>query len=270
MPRTLSRRSLAPALAALVALPFAATGAPAAKPVADATSGTVVVFAAASLKTALDRIGDSWTSATGHRVTFSYASSGALARQIESGAPADIFASANVEWMDYLAGRALIRPETRVSLLGNALVLVAPRDSTIAIGIAPGFGLAAALGDGRLAVGIPGTVPAGTYAKAALISLGVWDAVKPKLAGALSVRAALAFVARGEASLGIVYATDAKAEPSVRIVATFPPESHPPIEYPFALTAASSNPAAMAFLAYLRSPAAAEVFKAEGFKFVAG
>ena len=262
-------RALAAAVAILLSLQPAASQVPRTQPVDGEPQRPVVVFAAASLKTALDRIGSEWRSSTGRQVTFSYASSGALARQIESGAHADIFASADVAWMDYLSGRGLIRNSTRVSLLGNRLVLVSPRDAAVMLEIAPGFALAAALGGGRLAIGDPAIVPAGAYAKAALIRLGVWQSVSMKMAGASNVRAALAFVARGEAPLGIVYATDAHAEPAVKVVATFPPDSHPPIIYPFALTAGSGNPAAAAFMAFLSTPAAKTVFTAEGFTMVA-
>lgn len=227
----------------------------------------VVVFAAASLRTALENIGAMWASESGHKVTFSFAASSALARQIEQGSPADIFASADLKWMDYAAEKGLIRPETRVSLLGNTLVLVAPVESTSTLKIGMGFALAEALGDGRLAMGEPKTVPAGTYGWAALKALGVWDEVAPKVAGTENVRAALAFVARGEVPFGIVYGTDAKSEPKVRVVDTFPADTHPPIVYPFALTAASANANASAFLGFLTgSPAARAAFEAEGFR----
>lgn len=232
---------------------------------AVASVDTVIVFAAASLKTALDAIGARWTAATGNKVTISYAASGALARQLENGAPADVFASADETWMDYAASKSLIQPASRRALLGNRLVLIAPADApSSSLAIAKGFDLAAALGDGKLAMGVPGTVPAGTYAKAALTSLGVWDAVAPKVAGAESVRLALAYVARGEARLGIVYETDAMSEPKVKIIGAFPADSHRPIVYPVALTA-GARPAAAAFLAYLASPEAAAIFTHDGF-----
>ena len=230
-----------------------------------ANNDTVVVFAAASLKTALDATGRQWTAATGKKVTFSYAASGALAKQIENGAPADLFASADIKWMDYAADKKLIVPESRISVLGNTLVLIAPTGSTSDLQIAKGFKLSEALGDRRLATGDPKSVPAGAYAKAALSSLGVWDFVASKIAGAESVRGALAFVARGEAPFGIVYRTDATNEPKVRVLDTFPSDSHPPIVYPFALTTTSKNPAAADFLAFLKTPAAAKVFITEGF-----
>jgi molybdate transport system substrate-binding protein len=230
-----------------------------------ASSDTVVVFAAASLKTALDAAGKQWTAATGKKIVFSYAASGALAKQIENGAPADLFASADLKWMDYAAEKKLIVPESRTPLLGNTLVLIAPKDQASDLKIAKGFKLAEALGDSRLATGDPKSVPAGMYTQTALTSLGVWEAVGPKIAGADNVRGALAFVARGEARFGIVYRTDAISEPKVRVVDTFPSDSHPPIIYPFALTTTSKNPAAADFLAFLKTPAAAKVFETEGF-----
>jgi len=198
-------------------------------------------------------------------VTFSYAASGPLAKQIENGAPADLFVSADVKWMDYAADKKLIKVESRESLLGNKLVLIAPKDVTADLAISQGFKLAEAIGESKLATGDPKSVPAGAYAQAALTALGVWDAVSPKVAGTESVRAALAFVARGEAKFGIVYETDAKAEPKVKIVGTFPEGSHPPIVYPFALTATSKNPAAVEFLTFLKGADAAKLFEAAGF-----
>lgn len=251
---TLTRRLAALALACFLALPAAVRA-----------EGPVVVFAAASLQTALNAIAADWTAATGKKATFSYAASSALAKQIESGAPADIFASADLRWMDYAEEKGLLKPGTRRTLLGNDLMLIAPAASDVALTPAPGFPLAAALGDGRLAMGVPDSVPAGTYAREALTNLGVWDAVAPKMAGAENVRAALALVARGEAPLGIVYRSDAAAEPAVRIVAAFPAGSHAEIVYPFAITAASTNPDAAAFLDHLASPAARAVFAAQGF-----
>lgn len=225
----------------------------------------ILFFAAASLQTALDAIAAEWQRDTGKTVTFSYAASSALARQLESGAPADLFASADLAWMDWAEQRKLIDPASRTSLLGNTLVLISARDDAAAVRIAPGFGLAAAIGNSRLATGNPQGVPVGRYAQAALTSLGVWDQVRERIAGTENVRAALAFVARGEARFGIVYKTDAQTEPRVRIVDTFPATTHPPIVYPFARTAASTNPAARDFLAYLASPAAARIFEHEGF-----
>jgi len=231
----------------------------------EASTKSVVVFAAASLKNALDGIAKDWEAKTGNKATLAFAASSAAAKQIESGAPADLFISADLKWMDWLAERKLIDPASRKSLLGNALVLIAPADATASLKIEKGFKLAEALGDGRLAMGEPKSVPAGIYGQAALASLGVWDQVSAKVAGAENVRAALAFVARGEAPLGIVYATDAKSEPKVKVVDTFPADSHPPIIYPAALTTSSANPEAKAFLAFLSSPDATKLFEAEGF-----
>ncbi len=224
----------------------------------------VLVFAAASLKTALDAIAVAWRRETGQEATISYAASPTLAKQIESGAPADMFISADLDWMNYLEQHKLIDPETRIDLLGNSLVLIAPADSAARATIATGFPLAALLGDGRLAIADPASVPAGKYGRVALERLGVWSSVEHRIAAAENVRAALLLVARGEAPLGIVYQTDATAEPGVRIVDTFPPDSHPPIVYPMALTRAA-GPEARAFAAYLRGPTACALFEAQGF-----
>ncbi|MCZ8261355.1 MAG: molybdate ABC transporter substrate-binding protein [Beijerinckiaceae bacterium] len=227
----------------------------------------ILVFAAASLQTALHAIAAEWRKTGGNRVTFSYAASSALARQLEQGAPADLFASADLDWMDWAQQRNLIRPESRKTLLENSLVLIEPTDRpATALRIAPGFTLAEALGDGRLATGNVQSVPVGRYAQQALTRLGVWEAVGPRIAGTENVRAALALVARGEARFGIVYATDAKAEPRVRIVDTFPTGSHAPIHYPFALASGTPHPQAKSFLDYLSSPAAIRIFEAEGFR----
>lgn len=226
----------------------------------------LVVFAAASLQTALTAIASDWQRETGKRVTFSFAASSALARQLDQGAPADLFASADLDWMDFAEQRRLIRAGTRRTLLGNSLVLIEPvseTPSTLAIG--PGFPLAAAIGSSRLATGNVQSVPVGRYAQATLTALGVWPEVAPRIAGGDNVRAALALVARGEARFGIVYATDARTEPRVRVVGTFPAASHPHIAYPVAVTAASTHPDAAALLAYLASPAAIRIFEAEGF-----
>lgn len=225
----------------------------------------ILFFAAASLQTALNAIGAEWQRETGKKVTFSYAASSALARQMESGAPADLFASADLKWMDWAQEKKLIKPETRKNLLGNTLVLIAAADSKDELKIAPGFPLATAIGDSRLAMGKPDVVPAGTYGKAALTALGIWAQVEPRVAAAESVRAALAFVAKGEAKYGIVYKTDANAEKAVRVVGAFPAGTHQPIVYPFAVTATSANPDAAAFLNYLSSPVAIRIFEAEGF-----
>jgi molybdate transport system substrate-binding protein len=229
-----------------------------------------IVFAAASLKDALDDAAALYKQQTGADVTLNYAGSSTLAKQIEQGAPADIFFSADTDWMDYLEERGLIDKDSRVTLLGNAIVLVVPKASDVTIKIAPGMPLAEVLGkDGHLAMANVDSVPAGRYGKAALEHLGVWDAVADKVVQADNVRAALAFVAAGEAPLGIVYATDAAAEPAVRIVDAFPADSHPPIRYPVALTASSQNPDAAAFLDFLTSDTARPAFEKQGFVLVA-
>jgi molybdate transport system substrate-binding protein len=228
------------------------------------SSGPVIVFAAASLKNALDDASAAWQKESGAEVKTSYAASSALAKQIEQDAPAQIFISADEDWMNYVAAKGLIKPESRAALLGNKLVLVAPKDSTVSLKLEPGADLAAALGAGRLAVGNVDSVPAGKYGKAALEKLGLWAGVSGKLAQAESVRAALLLVSRGEAALGIVYQTDAISDPNVRIVATFPADSHPPIVYPAALTT-KAGPAAAAFLDYIKSPKATPFFTAQGF-----
>lgn len=228
------------------------------------------VFAAASLKNALDDAIAQFETDTGKTVAASYAASSALARQIEQGAPADIFMSADLDWMDYLQEKNLIKSDSRVSLLGNRIVLVAPADSVAQVDIVEGFPLADLLGDGRLAMGDPGAVPAGKYGKAALEKLGLWPSVESKVAPAENVRAALALVARGEAPFGIVYATDAAAEKNVKVVGTFPEVTHPPIIYPVALTADSTNPDAPAFLAFLRSARAKPIFEKQGFTMIVG
>jgi molybdate transport system substrate-binding protein len=232
---------------------------------AAAQSGEVVVFAAASLKNALDEISAQWRQETGKKATLSYAASPALARQIEQGAPADLFISADLDWMDYLQQRNLIKTETRSNLLGNRIVLVAPQAANISVTIAPGFNLGGLLGAGRLAVADTAAVPAGKYGKATLEALGVWASVQDKLAQTENVRAALLLVSRGEAPLGIVYQTDAAADPNVRIVGVFPENTHPPIVYPVALTAGSKNTDAAALLTYLRSAKAKPLFEKQGF-----
>src|SRR6185437_4624073 len=208
------------------------------------------------------------TARTGIKVNASYAASSTLAKQIEQGAPADIFVSADLDWMNYAAARKTINEATRVNLLGNSLVLIAPKDSRIDhVTIAQGFDLAKLAGDGRIATGDVKAVPVGKYAKAALQKLGAWDAAAPKLAMAESVRAALTLVARGEAVLGIVYATDARVEPQVKIVGTFPADSHPAIIYPVAATNAA-GPGATDYLAFLHSQAAKTIFEKYGFTFL--
>jgi molybdate transport system substrate-binding protein len=236
---------------------------------APARADDVIVFAAASLKNALDQVVADYKISSGKTVTVSYSASSALAKQIEAAAPADIFFSADLDWMDYLAKKNLIASDTRKTLLGNELVLVAPKESTATVTIASGFGLAGLLGaDGRLAMANVDSVPAGKYGKAALTKLGVWDTVSARVVQADNVRAALAFVAKGEAPVGIVYATDAKAEPNVKVIGTLPADSHLPIVYPVALTTASTNPDARDFLAYLESDAARPAFIAQGFAIV--
>jgi molybdate transport system substrate-binding protein len=227
----------------------------------------VTVFAAASLKTALDAVSAAWLAETGNKAAISYAASSALARQIEQGAPADVFFSADLDWMNYLGERKLIDRASVTKLLGNDIVLIAPQGSTATAQIAPGFPLAALLGEGRLAMADVRSVPAGKYGKAALESLGVWPSVEDRLAQAENVRAALKLVATGEAPLGIVYRTDAEAEPAVRLVGVFPADSHPPVIHPVGRVTGSPNAeAASWFLAYLKSPAARDIFSRHGFK----
>ena len=234
-----------------------------------AAQETLTVFAAASMKNALDDADATFTRTSGVKVTASYAASSALAKQIEQGAPADVFISADLKWMDYVAGKNLIKPDTRVNLLGNRLVLIAPADSKIgSVKIGQGFDIAKLAGSGRIAVADVKAVPAGLYAKAALEKLGSWAAAEPKLAQAENVRATLAFVARGETPLGIVYETDAKIEPKVKIVGAFPADSHPPVTYPVAVTASSKNAATARYLAFLRSSAAKAIFEKYGFSFL--
>lgn len=253
------RMLLAGALACLASLGPADQG-------ARAQTRELVIFAAASMKNALDEAAANWVKESGRPAPkISYAASNVLAKQIESGAPADLFISADLDWMDYAAGKNLIKPETRVSLLGNRIVLVAARDSTVKVDLVPGIDLGAILGSSRLAMGNVDAVPAGKYGKAALEKLGAWDTVKDRVAQADNVRGALLLVSRGEAPIGIVYATDAAADPKVRIAATFPEDSHPPIVYPVAVTRESNHPDALAFLAYLRGPAAKPVFEKQGF-----
>src|SRR5713101_7338383 len=224
-----------------------------------------LVFAAASLKNALDEIAVQWQRESGKKVVISYAASNTLIKQIEQGAPADMFISADLDWMDYGQQKGLIKPDTRSNLLGNKIVLIAPKDSSLGVNIQPGFDLAALLKGGRLSMANVDAVPAGKYGKTALEKLGAWDGVKDKIAQADNVRAALLLVSRGEAPIGIVYQTDAASEPAVKIVGTFPEDSHPPVTYPIALTKTSTNPDARAFLSYIRSPAARPAFERQGF-----
>jgi molybdate transport system substrate-binding protein len=234
----------------------------------------VIVFAAASLKNALDDATANWTKDTGKTARISYAGSNALAKQIEAGAPADLFISADQAWMDYAEKAGTVTPGSRIDLLRNALVLIAPGPKTVGsdpqVALAPDLGatLTRMLGGGKLAMATIDAVPAGKYGKAALAKLGAWDSVKGQVAQAENVRAALLLVARGEAPLGIVYATDAAAEPNVHVVATFPSDSHPPIIYPAALIKESRNPDAATLLTYLRSPAARGAFERQGFTLV--
>ncbi|MGH6675576.1 MAG: molybdate ABC transporter substrate-binding protein [Xanthobacteraceae bacterium] len=229
------------------------------------TSSRLIVFAAASMQTALDAIAPLFAKQSGTTPAISYGSSGILAKQIEHGAPAEVFISANVKWMNELEARKLLAPGTRRDLLGNSLVLIEPADARLQLKIAPGFDLAGAADDGRIAVCTVESCPAGIYAKEALQKLGVWGAVQPKLAQGSNVRDALNLVARGEAKLGIVYLTDAKAEPRVKVVDVFPAASHSPIIYPAAIIAGSKNPAAAAFLDFLATPAAVKVLQDQGF-----
>jgi molybdate transport system substrate-binding protein len=224
----------------------------------------LIVFAAASLTDALQELGTDFGKSAGIAVKFSFAASSALARQIESGAPADVFLSADLEWMDYLQMHKLIQAGSRHDLLGNRLVLIAPAASKIALKIEPHFALADALGKGRLATGDPDSVPVGRYARAALTTLGVWSSVADRIVRAENVRAALAFVERGEVPLGIVYETDALVDRGVRIVDVFPADTHAPITYPIALPIGASADASR-FADYLRTPAADAVFVKYGF-----
>jgi molybdate transport system substrate-binding protein len=253
-------------VASVLVVVLAAAGVAGESSPASQAPPTLLVFAASSLQTVIDTMTPELQRGASVTLKTSYAASSALARQIESGAPADLFISADLEWMDYLQSRKAIKPDTRVNLAGNRLVLIAPAASTTVLPIGPRFGLASALGAGRLAVADPSAVPAGKYARAALEYLGVWTAVESRLAPAENVRAALLLVSRGETPLGIVYRTDALADRSVRIVDTFPAETHAPVVYPAAVTvAAPQASAASRVLAWLRSDAARRVFGAQGF-----
>ena len=235
---------------------------------ASAQERGLTVFAAASMKNALDDVNAAYTAKTGAKVIASYAASSVLAKQIDQGAPADIFLSADIDWMDYATKQKTIKADTRMNLLGNSIVLIAPKDSKIdKVTIAQGFDLAKLAGTGRIATGDVSSVPVGKYAKAALEKLGAWDAAARKFAMAESVRAALTLVARGEAVLGIVYATDAKVEPEVKIVGTFPADSHPPIIYTVAATT-SAGSGATDYLAFLHTQAAKAIFEKYGFTFL--
>ncbi|MGJ0507788.1 MAG: molybdate ABC transporter substrate-binding protein [Methylocystis sp.] len=246
-----------------LALAFGAAPVRAEAPAANAP--TVTVFAAASLKNALDAVSTAFKAKTGSELKISYAGSMALAKQIEAGAPADVFFSADETSMDYLAGKNLIQPGTRTPLLGNALVVVAPKSSKLQKLPFTTEAFAAAIGAGKIATGDVASVPVGKYAKAALDALGLWAVTEPNFAFTDNVRAALMFVAREEAPLGIVYLTDAKSEPKVKVVATFPASSHPPIVYPVALTSAAKGKAAEELLSFLKSKTAKAIFTEQGF-----
>lgn len=232
----------------------------------SAAQEKITVFAAASLKNALDAVNAACEADVGEQATISYAASSALAKQIEEGAPADVFMSADLDWMKYLSERNLTRPDTEVKLLGNSIVLVAPADSGAnEVKIEKGFDLAALLGGGKLAMGDVKAVPAGKYGKASLETLGVWGTVEGNVAQAENVRAALKLVATGEAALGIVYRTDANAEKGIKVVGVFPEDSHPPIIYPVAQTAGSKDDQTPAFLKCLQSDKAKVLFEEQGF-----
>lgn len=252
------RRALAAAFAAVALAAVVATARPAA-------AEPVRVFAAASLSDALDAVGEAWRARTGEAIVVSYAGSSALARQIQAGAPADVFISASEDWMAAVEASGDVRAGTRRDLLGNALVLVAHGADAPPVAIGPGFDLAGLLGGERLAMALVDAVPAGIYGREALTRLGVWDAVSSRVAQSDNVRAALALVASGEAPYGIVYATDARAEDGVTVVGTFPADSHAPIVYPAAVVADSRNPRAEEFLAFLEGEEARAAFRAEGF-----
>lgn len=247
----IARRSLLAGLALSPAFP------------ASAWAGEVSVFAAASMETALTAIARQYGRRPGGPLRLSFGASSSMARQIAQGAPVDLFVSADQEWMDWAAERRLIVAGTRRDIVANRLVLIAPAASKVSLTIRPGMPLARALGGGRLSVAEPAAVPAGRYAKAALTHLKVWSSVESRLAPAENVRTALAYVARGEAPLGIVYATDARAEPRVRVVGVFPPNSHPPIRYPAALVRETPN--GRAVLNYLSGPEAMRLFAGQGF-----
>jgi molybdate transport system substrate-binding protein len=259
----LRRRRTPGRLLALAAAAALAWGVPAH---AQAEGGDLVVFAAASLKNALDDVNKQWQKDTGNSAKISYAGTSALAKQLEQGAPAQLFISADIRWMDYVEKKDLIRKETRSNLLGNRIVLIAPKDKAKgkALDIKPGFDLAKTIGEGRLAMANVEAVPAGRYGKASLQKLGLWASVSGKLAQAENVRAALLLVSRGEAPAGIVYRTDAASDKGVTIIGTFPQDTHPPIIYPIALTT-SAGPDAAAFLAYMKSAKAKPLFEAQGF-----
>jgi len=230
----------------------------------DSKKPELLVYAAASLTNVLGELSTAWSATSGVPVKTSFAASSVLARQIEAGGKADAFISADQEWMDYLQSRSLIDKPTRRNLVGNRLVLIAPADSKLELKIAPGFNLAGALGERRLATGDPDTVPVGRYARSALVTLGVWDEIQDRLVRADNVRSAMTFVALGEVPLGIVYATDAKVDSKVRIVDTFPENTHPPITYPGAAVKGSRGET-KEFLEFLASPQARDIWVKYGF-----
>jgi len=232
---------------------------------ASMASADTTVFAAASLRNALDEVRQAWAAQDSGKVVVSYAGSSALARQIEKGAPADIFISADLAWMAYLAQRKLVSEGSRVNLLRNELVMIAPASARISVELRRGLQLGQLLGRDRMAIADPDHVPAGKYGKAALEALGLWPQVADKLARGENVRTALNYVARGEAPLGIVYRTDCAAEAKVRVVASFPADTHPPVVYPAALVAGRGNAQAAAFFSYLKSNAATGIFRKHGF-----
>jgi molybdate transport system substrate-binding protein len=258
-----TRRTWLGGITGLAAALLVASGLPPSP--ARAQSGDLVVFAAASLKNALDAVNAQWQKETGKKATVSYAASSTLAKQIEQGAPAQMFISADLDWMDYVAQKNLIKPDTRSNLLGNRIVLIAPKDKAQSVEIKAGFDLAKLLGDGWLAIANVDAVPAGKYGKAALEKLGTWASVSSKVAQAENVRAALLLVSRGEAPAGIVYQTDAAADANVKIIGVFPEDTHPRIVYPIALTANAAHPDATAFLAYIKSAKAKPLFEAQEF-----
>lgn len=239
-----------------------------ASPAAIAQDGELTVFAAASLKNALDNVNTACEAEVGKKAVISYAASSALAKQIEEGAPADVFISADLDWMKYLHDKNLTQPDTELQLLGNRIVLIAPKDSTASADIKQGFDLAGLIGDGRIAMGNVDSVPAGKYGKAALEKLGVWEGVSGKVAQAENVRAALKLVSTGEAPVGIVYQTDAASDPEVKIIGTFPEDSHPPIIYPVGLTASTKDAEAGKFAACLKTDKAKAAFEKEGFSWL--
>ena len=258
--RRMRRRTLAAVAATLGAGVARAQARPA------GSSPVLTVYAAASLREAFEEVGRAWESQGGARLRFSFAASGTLARQIEQGATASLFASADEEWMDWLQKRGLIVADTRRSLLSNRLALVVPADRTASVTLAPGMDFPALLGpEGRWVTGDPASVPAGRYAQAALVRLGAWQAAALRLVRAENVRVALAFVERGEVAAGVVYETDARASKRVKVAALFPPDSHPPIRYPFAVVARQDSAAARDLLQFLDSPGARERWQRYGF-----